>query len=109
MVKNGYSIKDARDYTAVGCVEPVSQGKSFSSTDAAIFNVPLTLEMALNGGRRFGHVFRSGADTKPFPVMGGIDEVYGAFTKQLTFKTFSSDHGPAGCGRGQTGGIIPRR
>lgn len=86
MVKNGYSPEDARDYTAVGCVEPVSQGKSFSSTDAAIFNVPLTLEMALNGGRRFGHVFRSGADTKPFPEMGGIDEVYGAFTKQLTFK-----------------------
>lgn len=86
MVRNGYSLEDARDYTAVGCVEPVSQGKSFSSTDAAIFNVPLTLEMALNRGRRFGHTFRSGVNTKPFPAMGGIDEVYGAFTQQLTFK-----------------------
>jgi formate C-acetyltransferase len=86
MVHNGYSLEDARDYTAVGCVEPVSQGKSFSSTDAAIFNVPLGLEMALNGGRRFDHLFRSGAATKPFGKMRDIDEVYNAFVQQLSFK-----------------------
>jgi len=63
MTAHGYAPEDARDYTAVGCVEPVCQGKSFSSTDAAIFNVPLALEMALGGGRRFGRMFRSGAKT----------------------------------------------
>jgi formate C-acetyltransferase len=86
MVQNGYSLEDAREYTAVGCVEPVSQGKSFSSTDAAIFNVPLSLEMALNGGRRFGHIFRSGTATKPFGEMRDIEEVYNAFAQQLSFK-----------------------
>ena len=54
MVRHGYRMEDARDYTAVGCVEPVCQGKSFSSTDAALFNTPLALELALNQGRRFG-------------------------------------------------------
>ena len=37
-MKNGYAPEDARNYTAVGCVEPVSQGKSLASTDAALFN-----------------------------------------------------------------------
>ena len=54
MANNGYAPEDARNYTAVGCVEPVSQGKSLSSTDAALFNVPIMLELALNEGRRFG-------------------------------------------------------
>ncbi|MFQ5631289.1 MAG: pyruvate formate lyase family protein, partial [bacterium] len=39
LCKQGHKIQDARNYTAVGCVEPVSQGKSFASTDAALFNV----------------------------------------------------------------------
>jgi pyruvate formate-lyase/glycerol dehydratase family glycyl radical enzyme len=83
MVKNGYSIEDARDYTAVGCVEPVSQGRSFSSTDAAIFNVPLILEISLNGGRRFGHFFRSGIKTVPLNGMNSSEELYDAFRRQL--------------------------
>ncbi|MBN1534192.1 MAG: formate acetyltransferase [Spirochaetes bacterium] len=86
MTKNGYSLEDARDYTGVGCVEPVSQGKSFSSTDAAIFNVPLCLEMALNGGRRFGHLFRSGARTGPAGSLMTMDSVKGAFEAQLRRK-----------------------
>ncbi|NOY69117.1 MAG: formate acetyltransferase [Deltaproteobacteria bacterium] len=86
MVKHGYSVEDARDYTAVGCVEPVCQGRSFSSTDAAIFNVPITLEMALNCGRRFGRPYRSGAKTKPAQEMKSMDEVRHAFETQLAFK-----------------------
>ncbi len=83
MVKHGYSIEDARDYTAVGCVEPVSQGRSFSSTDAAIFNIPLALEMALNGGRRFGALLRSGAKTSPPSRMTSMSDVTAAFDIQL--------------------------
>jgi formate C-acetyltransferase len=84
MTRHGYTVRDARDYTAVGCVEPVSQGKSFSSTDAAIFNVPLTLELALNEGRRFGSPVRSGIRTKPVSAMTSIDDVAGAFAAQLS-------------------------
>ncbi len=86
MTANGYRIEDARDYTAVGCVEPVCQGKSFSSTDAAIFNVPLMLEMALNGGRRFGHLLRSGAKTMPIKKMRSMGDLTAAFEAQLRHK-----------------------
>lgn len=83
MVKHGYSVRDARNYTAVGCVEPVSQGKSFSSTDAALFNVPIILELALNEGRRFGHLIRSGAKTQPVSRIKAMEDVKNAFEAQL--------------------------
>ncbi len=86
MRRNGYSLEDARDYTAVGCVEPVSQARSFSSTDAAIFNVPLMLEMALNKGLRFGRPFRSGAKTTAPEEMKTMEDVKAAFEKQLRYK-----------------------
>jgi formate C-acetyltransferase len=83
MVKNGYDVKDARNYTAVGCVEPVSQGKSFASTDAALFNVPIMLELALNEGRRFGAIKRTGKKTMPVAEMTSMDDVMSAFEIQL--------------------------
>ena len=43
----GISEADARDYATVGCVEPVAAGRSFLSTDAALFNLPRCLDLAL--------------------------------------------------------------
>jgi formate C-acetyltransferase len=83
MVRHGYRMEDARDYTAVGCVEPVCQGKSFASTDAALFNTPLALELALNQGRRFGSVVRIGAATPPVSRMQSMNDVTRAFEAQL--------------------------
>jgi len=67
--------EDARDYATVGCVEPVVAGKSFWSTDAALFNLPLCLELALNQGRRFGSRRRLGTATEPPARCGSIGEV----------------------------------
>lgn len=83
LVQNGYNLTDARNYTAVGCVEPVSQGKSFSSTDAALFNVPIMLELSLNKGRRFGSFVRTGAKTMAVSEMNSMDDVKQAFEMQL--------------------------
>ncbi len=83
LVRHGYSLADARDYTAVGCVEPVSQGKSFSSTDAALMNVALCLELALNRGRRFGSPVRTGPKTMAASRMRSMDDVTAAFETQL--------------------------
>jgi formate C-acetyltransferase len=80
---HGYALPDARDYTAVGCVEPVSQGKSFSSTDAALVNVPILLEMALNRGKRFGSPVRTGARTLHPGGMSSMEDVTIAFRAQL--------------------------
>jgi len=83
--RQGCETADARNYTAVGCVEPVCQGKSFSSTDAALFNVPIMLEMALNEGRRFGSFLRDGLKTKPAARMTSMEDVKEAFEAQLAF------------------------
>jgi len=79
----GVAEEDARDYANVGCVEPVAAGKSFFSTDAALFNVPLCLELALNRGRRFGHRRRLGVATPAVEDCGSIEDVLQLFRTQL--------------------------
>lgn len=86
MCRQGYRLEDARNYTGVGCVEPVSQGKSFASTDAALVNVPILLELALNEGRRFGARARTGTKTAPAAQMLTMTDVRKAFEKQLEFQ-----------------------
>jgi len=54
----GNTLADARDYSPVGCVEPVSCSRSFGSTDAALVNLPMCLEWALR-------TRRGGAKTPP--------------------------------------------
>jgi pyruvate formate-lyase/glycerol dehydratase family glycyl radical enzyme len=39
------------DYGTVGCVEPAIQGISFTSSDAALVNVAINLELVLGGGK----------------------------------------------------------
>ncbi len=79
----GHTAEDARDYAPIGCVEPSCQGKSFASTDAALFNTPAVLELALNQGRRFGSARRTGAKTPPASRMTAMEDVTDAFTAQL--------------------------
>jgi formate C-acetyltransferase len=49
----GMTKAHARDYAVIGCVEMASQGRTYNSSDAALFNLPLCLELALNEGGRF--------------------------------------------------------
>jgi len=79
----GVSEADARDYANVGCVEPVPAGSAFFSTDAALMNLPLCLELALNRGRRFGRRRRIGVKTPDLSRATGIDEIFAAFEAQL--------------------------
>ncbi|MFW9879235.1 MAG: pyruvate formate lyase family protein, partial [Candidatus Thorarchaeota archaeon] len=50
LVNQGYTIKDAREYAPIGCVEPQHPYKSFGSTNANQFNIVKCLELALNNG-----------------------------------------------------------
>jgi formate C-acetyltransferase len=79
----GIAEEDAHDYATVGCVEPVAAGKSFLSTDAALFNVPLCLELALNGGRRFGHHRQIGTATATAEDCRSTEELIELFRIQL--------------------------
>lgn len=83
MVSRGVRLDHARDYANVGCVEPVPTTRAFFSTDAALVNLPLCLELALNEGRRFGDDARVGAKTAPIEEATSLDEVISRFAAQV--------------------------
>ena len=83
LVAHGILAEDARDYGIVGCVEPSIPGKSFLSTDAGLFNIPICLELALNMGRRWNGRRRVGVSTPDPRDFRGIDDVIEAFRAQL--------------------------
>ncbi len=84
--KCGFSDVDAMEYSTLGCVELNSPGKTFGSTDAALVNVPICLEMALNGGKLFGANSISGCRTKQPEEFLCIEDVQDAFKAQLNFE-----------------------
>ena len=51
MVNRGRKIEDARDYGALGCVEPDAGGREYGWHDAAFFNMNKVFELALNNGQ----------------------------------------------------------
>ena len=68
LAERGASVEDARDYSPVGCVEPVACATTFGSTDAALVNLALPLERAL--GTR-----RGGAELPPLASCESLDDV----------------------------------
>lgn len=84
LLRHGYPLEEARNYGVVGCVELALPGKSFFSTDAALFNLPVCLELALNRGRRLRGGARVGAYTPSPAGFGGIEDLLGAFRAQVS-------------------------
>jgi len=83
LVAHGFPVEDARNYAIVGCVEPSIPGRSFLSTDAGLFNLPICMELALNRGRRFKGRLRVGTPT-PDPIgFKNMDDVIEAYRAQL--------------------------
>jgi formate C-acetyltransferase len=83
----GVSEAHARDYAVIGCVELASQGRTYNSSDAALFNLPLCLELALNEGQQFvglhGAGKRVGPRTKPVSQMQSFQDLLHAFRAQV--------------------------
>ena len=83
----GMTTEHARDYAVIGCVEMASQGRTYNSSDACLFNLPLCLELALNKGRRFlgwnPLCQRFGAATSPVAHMTSFEDVVFAFRAQV--------------------------
>lgn len=82
LLLHGYPLEEARDYGVVGCVELAFPGKSFFSTDAALFNLPICLELALNRGRPLRGRRRVGSAT-PEPSFTSIEQLIDAFRVQV--------------------------
>lgn len=83
LTRQGYPVEEARDYGVVGCVEPALPGRSFFSTDAALFNLPVCLELALNQGRRLGKTTRVGALTPPAEQLRSMSDIKQAYEEQV--------------------------
>jgi len=82
----GMTKSHARDYAVIGCVEMASQGRTYNSSDAALFNLPLCLEHALNQGYCYGERNlrgRMGAATPPANQMHTFDHLVSAFRQQV--------------------------
>ncbi|MCP4227539.1 MAG: formate acetyltransferase, partial [Actinomycetia bacterium] len=54
MVERGNAKEKVWNYATVGCVEPALSGESFTSSDAAIFNLGIAMEWLLAGRDRLG-------------------------------------------------------
>ncbi|MBU2489068.1 MAG: hypothetical protein KKA60_06730 [Proteobacteria bacterium] len=78
----GIAPEHAADYGVIGCVEMASQGRTYNSGDAALFNIPICLEMALNQGSQFDGR-KLGASTAPVNTMKSMDDILAAYRIQV--------------------------
>lgn len=50
LVHHNFSLEDARDWAATGCVEPTIVGRHYGHTNCMLLNLVAPLEMAMNNG-----------------------------------------------------------
>ena len=50
MLRKGYSFEDARDYSAMGCVEPQKSGRVHQWTSGGFTSWPICIDLALHNG-----------------------------------------------------------
>lgn len=98
MVNRGRKIEDARDYGALGCVEPDAGGREYGWHDAAFFNMNKVLELAINNGQcidcseecpRYGVCAGAGSQlgirTGSLADFASFEEVKEAYRKQMKY------------------------
>jgi len=85
LVNKGCLLEDARDYSAVGCVEPNSHGKTFGSTFAVQFNAAKCLEFALNDGVCSVFGLPNGIPCGSLRDYSKFEELFGAYKKQVGY------------------------
>jgi formate C-acetyltransferase len=85
LANRGIPPDEAWNYGIIGCVEPAVPGVSFTSSDAALFNLGLCLELALNDGR--GRLFtdRLGLPTGDPRLFTCIEQVIDAYRQQVAY------------------------
>lgn len=81
----GISAADAVDYAIVGCVELTTPGNNLGWSDAAMFNLPKCLELALNDGRDLITGAQLGPQTGHLVDFATYADVENAFRTQIDF------------------------
>jgi pyruvate-formate lyase len=85
MLRHGRSLGDARDYICSCCYENTIPGREAFHPNAAYLNLPLVLELALNGGRSLLSDELLGCETPRTEGFDSFDQVMGAFLAQLHY------------------------
>ena len=83
--RQGIPTEEARNYATVGCVELAPFGNSFTSSDAALFNLAMCLELAMNSGKTLLLGSELGLDTGDPIQWQSMDDVIQAFRKQVSY------------------------
>jgi pyruvate formate-lyase/glycerol dehydratase family glycyl radical enzyme len=83
----GYDIRDIRNWSATGCVEPTLSGKHIAHTNMQMMNMVAALEMALNNGWHPLTDWKLGPDTGVIEHgdFKSFDDFFNAFTGQFQF------------------------
>jgi pyruvate formate-lyase/glycerol dehydratase family glycyl radical enzyme len=83
LVSRGVSLRDARDYGIIGCVEPQKGGKTEGWHDAAFFNTTKVLEITINNGMADGK--QLGPKTGEFTSFETFDAFMDAYRQQMAY------------------------
>lgn len=83
LVARGVALKDARDYSIIGCVEPQAGHRTEGWHDAAFFNIAKVLEITLNNGRCKGQ--QLGPKTGELEELDSIEKIFDAYQKQMEY------------------------
>jgi len=79
----GVTLRDARDYGIIGCVEPQKGGKTEGWHDAAFFNTAKVMEITINNGTVNGK--QIGPQTGEFTSFKSFEEFMNAYSKQMEY------------------------
>jgi len=83
MIDKGVDPEEAWNYSILGCVEPIIEGKTDARPNIGYVNIPKILEITLNNGRdpRTGELV--GLQTGDPREFKNFDELWNAFKRQL--------------------------
>ena len=85
LVRYGKTLRDARNYVGVGCVEPSIPGKTYGWHDSGSVNMTKIMQLAINGGKCIG----CGEHCNLYGKCAGVGGTLGPDTGSLeTFKSF---------------------
>ncbi len=85
MTRKTIPLEEARNYSTVGCVELAPFGTSFTSSDAALFNLAMCLELALHNGSGTLLGAKLGLETGSAKDFRSMDDVVEAFRQQVSY------------------------
>ncbi|MHA1246394.1 MAG: glycyl radical protein [Candidatus Thorarchaeota archaeon] len=83
MIEKGVDPEEAWNYSILGCVEPIIEGKTDARPNIGYVNIPKILEITLNNGRDPRTGEQVGLQTGDPREFKSFDELWNAFERQM--------------------------